>query len=61
MNKEERIPKKDGLEYLNQLIATLDESIIKLEDYYERKDYANFDKMRRFISNIFAKIGEMTR
>ncbi len=61
MNKEGRIPEKDGLEHLNQLIATLDESIIKLEDYYEKKDYANFDKMRRFISNIFAKIGEMTR
>ena len=61
MNKEGRIPEKDTLEYLNQLIATLDESIAKLEDYYGRKDYANFDKMRRFISNIFTKIGEMTR
>ena len=60
MNKEGRIPEKDTLEYLNQLIVTLDESIAKLENYYEIKDYANFDKMRRFISNIFAKIGEMT-
>ena len=61
MNKEGRIPEKDTLEYLNQLIVTLDESIAKLEDYYEIKDYANFDKMRRFTSNIFVKIGEMTR
>ena len=61
MNKEERIPEKDGLEYLNQLIVTLDESIAKLEDYYEKKDYVNFDKMRKFISKIFSKIGEMTR
>jgi len=61
MNKERKIPEKDELEYLNQLIATLDESIVKLEDYYEGKDYTNFDKMRRFISNIFAKIGEMTK
>ena len=61
MNKEGKIPEKDELEYLNQLIVTLDGSIAKLEDYYEGKDYANFDKMRRFISNIFAKIGEMTR
>lgn len=61
MNEEERIPEKDGLEYLNQLIVTLDESIAKLEDYYEQKDYANFDKMRKFISKIFAKIGEMTQ
>jgi len=61
MQKEEKIPEKDGLEYLNQLIVTLDESIAKLEDYYEKKDYANFDKMKKFISNIFVKIGEMTR
>ena len=61
MNKEEKLPEQGGLEYLNQLITTLDESIVKLEDYYEKKDYVNFDKMRRFISNIFAKIGEMTR
>jgi len=61
MNKEERIPEKGGLEYLNQLIITLEESIIKLEDYYEKKDYLNFDKMKKFISNIFVKIGEMTR
>lgn len=61
MNKEERIPEKDGLEYLNQLIVTLEESIVKLEGYYEEKDYVNFDKMRKFISDIFAKIGEMTQ
>ncbi len=61
MRKEGSIPEKDGLEYLNQLIITLDESIAKLEDYYEGKDYTNFDKMKRFISNIFTKIGEMTR
>lgn len=61
MNKEERIPKKDGLEHLNQLIVTLDESIAKLEDYYEKKDYVNFDKMKRFTSNIFVKIGEITQ
>jgi len=61
MQKKRRIPEKDELEYLNQLISILDESIVKLEDYYEEKDYANFDKMRRFISNIFDKIGEMTK
>ena len=61
MNKEERIPEKDGLEYLNQLIVTLEESIVKLEGYYEEKDYVNFDKMRKFISDIFAKIVEMTQ
>ena len=61
MQKEGKIPEKGGLEYLNQLIVTLDESVKKLEDFYEKKDYLNFDKMRRFISNIFTKIDEMTK
>ena len=61
MNKEEKIPEQGGIEYLNQLIVTLDESIVKLEGYYEEKDYVNFDKMRKFISDIFAKIVEMTQ
>ena len=61
MQKKRKIPEKDELEYLNQLISALDESIVKLEDYYEKKDYADFDKMRRFISKIFVKIGEMTK
>ena len=53
--------KEGEIEYLNQLIKTLDESIVKLEDYYEQKDYENFDKMRKFISRIFAKISEITK
>ena len=61
MQKEGRIPEKDALEYLNQLIATLDESLSKLEDYYEKKDYENFDKMKRFISKIFTKIEEIIK
>ena len=59
MQKEGEISEKGGLEYLNQLIKALDESIVKLEDYYEEKDNINFDKMRRFISNIFSKISEV--
>jgi len=61
MQKEGRIPEKDGIEYLNQLMKTLDDSIIKLEIFYEKKDYENFDKMRKFISNIFSKISEMAK
>ncbi len=61
MQKEGKIPEKEGLEYLNQLIIALDESVSKLEDYYEKKDYENFDKMRKFIFKIFIKIEEITR
>jgi len=61
MQKEGENPEKDGLEYLNQLLVTLDESAAKLEDYYEKKDYASFDKMKRFISSIFSTIGEIVQ
>ena len=61
MNQERRISEKDGLEYLNQLIRTLDESLVKLEDYHDQKDYENFDKMRKFISGIFTKISEIAK
>ncbi len=60
MQKEGELSKKESIEYLNQLIKTLDESIAKLEIYYEKKDYENFDRMRRFIVGIFTKIAEIT-
>ncbi len=59
--QEVKIPEENEVEYLNQLILTLDESMGKLEDFYEKKDYANFDKMRKFLLNIFTKISEITK
>ena len=61
MNKEGKIPKNNELEYLNQLISTLEGSVERLEDFYEEKNYENFDKTRKFISEIFAKIAEVTK
>ncbi|MCK5624929.1 hypothetical protein KAI04_03755 [Candidatus Pacearchaeota archaeon] len=61
MQEKREIPEKGGLENLNQLISTLDESILKLEEYYEKKDYLNFDKMKRFILKIFEEIGEIAQ
>ncbi len=61
MQREGKIPKNNELEYLNQLISTLEGAVGKLEDFYEKKDYENFDKTRKFISNIFVKIAEVTK
>ena len=61
MQKEGKIPKNNELEYLNQLISALGGSVEKLEYFYNKKDYENFDKTRRFISEIFAKIAEVTK
>ncbi len=61
MQKEGKIPKNSELEYLNQLISTLEGAVERLEDFYEGKNYENFDKTRKFISEIFAKIAEVTK
>ncbi len=61
MKKEGESPGIKELEYLHQLTDTLDESAKKLEDFYKKKDYENFDKMKKFMLKIFDKISEMTR
>lgn len=61
MEKEGKIPKKEEIEYLNQLILTLDEFMVRLEEAYQKKDYDNFDEMRKSIYDIFAKIGKIAQ
>ena len=61
MQREGKIPKNSELEYLNQLISTLEGSVEKLDYFYKKKDYDNFDKARKFISEIFARIAEVTK
>ena len=60
MQKEGKIPKNSELDYLNQLISALENSVLKLENFYNKKDYENFDKTRKFISQIFVKIAGIT-
>jgi len=60
MKKEREFPEKDGIAHLNQLIKTLEEAEGKLEDAYEKKDHEEFNKIRKFILNLTAKISEMT-
>ena len=59
MQKEGKVSEKESIEYLNQLIRTLDESIMKLEIAYEKKDNASFDKLKKFILEIFNRISEI--
>ncbi len=42
--------------FLNQLIKALEESESKLEEYYNKKDYKNFDNMKKFILKILKSI-----
>ena len=52
---------KEDIEHLNQLISSLVESLNKLEIYYEKKEYENFDKLRKFIVGIYEQISEITK
>ena len=61
MQKEGKILEQKELEYLNQLISILDESVSKLGVFYEKKDYENFDIIKKFISKVFNKISEITK
>ena len=42
-----------------KVIKTLDESLIKLEIAYDKKDNASFDKLKKFILEIFNRISEI--
>lgn len=52
---------KDDASILNQLIMSLEESESKLEAYYEKKDYDNFNKAKKFILILSKKISEVIK
>ena len=52
---------KEDIQHLNQLIASLEEALKKIEIYYEKKDFENFDKMKKFILEMFNKISEVAK
>lgn len=64
MQKEEKTLRKKDVEeisFLNQLLKTLEEAEPKLETAYERKDYTNFNKLKKLILQIQKKISEITK
>ena len=52
---------KEDLEYLNQLISSLEESLTKLEIAYEKKEFEKFDNLKKFVLNLFTKISETAK
>jgi len=43
---------------LNQLVKSLEEAQLSLEEAYEKEDYENFDKSKKSIFQIQRKISE---
>jgi len=50
---------RSDISFLNQLIASLDESEEKLEEAYKKKDSEEFDRTKRFILKIQKQINEI--
>jgi dsDNA-specific endonuclease/ATPase MutS2 len=62
MPKEEGKKKiEEDASLLRHLINSLDESEGKLEEFYEKKDPDNFNKIKKFILQITQKISEVTK
>lgn len=49
---------KEEIVFLSQLIGSLEESELKLEEYYDQKDYENFNNLKKFMISVSTKISE---
>ena len=55
---KEKDQMNENMSFLSQLIKALEEAGLKLEEFYEKKDYKNFDKTKKLILQIQKKISE---
>ena len=47
--------------FLNQLVNTIEQSSIKMEDYYEKEDYDKFNESKKLILEMVNKISAMIK
>lgn len=47
------------IQILAQLLEAMDESVQKLEEYYNKKDIENFNKYKKAIAEFQAKINKV--
>jgi hypothetical protein len=53
--------KKEDVQFLSQLIKSLEDAEAKLEAANDKKDYNEFRKVKLFMMNIQKKIGNIIR
>jgi len=51
--------KWENIEFLNQLVQSLEKAEPQLELAYKNQSYENFDKIKKFILEIQKKISEV--
>lgn len=59
MKKEEF--SKEEIWFLNQLVKSLEESELKLGEYYNKEDYRNFNNVKNFMLTLSKKISEVIK
>lgn len=47
--------------FISQLIKSLEESMLKLEEYYNKKDYENFTNLKKLMISVSKKISEVIK
>jgi len=47
--------------FLSQLIGSLEESELKLEEYYNKKDYEKFNNLKKLMISVSKKISEVIK
>jgi hypothetical protein len=52
---------KEEISFLNHLIKSLEESGLKLEEYYIKKDYEKFKNIKKFMLEMQKKISEIVK
>ncbi len=53
--------KREDIQFLNQLIMSLEEAGSNLEKAYKKEDYENFNKSKKIMLRIQKEISDMTK
>lgn len=61
MKKEARVFNKEEIIFLDQLAKTIEQTVLKLDEAYEKKDYDNFNALKKFVLKIHEKISEVVK
>lgn len=52
---------KEMIPFLNQLVKSLEEATIKLEQAYDKNDYEMAEKLKKFILEIQKRMSEILK
>jgi hypothetical protein len=50
---------KENVEFLGQLVGSLEKARVRLEETYQRKQYDDFNKIKKFMLDLQKKITEV--